>query len=104
MRPRVTLGGLLRGMISPLGFWALAAFLVVLYGALHAAALRRYTAILSGAFPASDGEILLGVTYIVACFACVLAAPILALAGVLLYLLNWVVGRPRDVAARLTRH
>lgn len=73
---------------SPLGFLRGALLLTALFLAAHAAGLREHTRFLSGTEPAGQGgelELVLGVLYAMLYFACVLGAPILAIAAGLLF-------------------
>jgi hypothetical protein len=73
-----------RRLLSPRGFVTAAAVIAVVFGILHALGLRPYTSILSGTAPpgAGGGEaVLLGLVYVAAYFACVVAAPVLAIAA-----------------------
>ena len=71
-------------LLSPRGFAAIGAWLVVAYFVAHLAGLREHAAILSGTLPAGGGlGIALGVAYVLAYFACVIAAPILLYSSIL---------------------
>jgi hypothetical protein len=77
--------------LSPLGFLALAAAIVAVFGVLHLAGLRADASILSGTAPPDAAGPLLGVSYVLAYFAAVILAPILTLAaGVMELSLRWM--------------
>jgi len=81
-----------REIVSARGMAAAAGVIAVLYGGAHLAGLRAYTAILSGtAPPGADGAAgaALGLVYVALYFACVVGAPILAIAGGVM----WALGR-----------
>jgi hypothetical protein len=78
---------------SPLGLLLAAAFLAMLLGIAHLAGLRDHTTVFS---LTGGGSPALGATYAILYLGCVLVAPVLALAGLLLWVLN-VFGRRRRV-------
>jgi hypothetical protein len=70
---------------SPLGLLLAAAFLATLFGIAQLAGLREHTAAFSLNGSASPA---LGVIYAILYLGCLLVAPVLALAGLLLLVLN----------------
>ncbi len=73
-----------RRLLSPAGLAAGAAVIAALYGGAHALGLRAYAGILSGTAPpggSGAAGIALGLAYVALYFACVVGAPILALAA-----------------------
>lgn len=73
-----------RTLVSPRGLAVTAAILAALFGGAHHLGLRDYAAILSGTAPpgASGPEAMIfGIAYVALYFACVIGAPILALAA-----------------------
>ena len=90
---------LLAGLISPLGFLAVAAVLAASYWVLHLVGWREQVGFLSGNFPSGTGArwpLLQGVVYLPSYFAFVLGVPILVLgAGIFSALLRLPRGRHR---------
>jgi len=77
--------------LSPFGFLVAAALIAACYGAAHLAGLRDDTSVLSGTAP--SGSAARGLLYVALHFAFVLAAPILALAALLLAAVERLVSR-----------
>jgi hypothetical protein len=76
-----------KGVLSPKGLLLAAALFALVFALAHAFGLRAYTAILSGTSPpGGDGPEAwaLGVGYVLAYFAAMVGAPILALGAALL--------------------
>jgi hypothetical protein len=74
--------------VSARGLAVTAGVIAALYGGAHALGLRAYTAILSGtAPPGGDGAagVVLGLVYVALYFACVVGAPILAIAAAVMW-------------------
>jgi hypothetical protein len=77
-----------RHVVSPIGFATAALALALVYGALHLAGLRDDASFLSGTEPPDAFGTPLGLAYVIAYFAFVVAAPILAIAAALWALAN----------------
>ena len=92
----------MRPILSPSGLIARAAILWLAFGIAHATGMRSFTSILCGmasASSASDGlASVLGLVYILAFLGCTVLAPILCLAGIVLY-----VWERRDARAKTQR-
>jgi hypothetical protein len=72
-----------RRLVSPHGFAISALLIWVAFGICHALGWREYSSILSGNLAAADGQVAMGVAYVMSYFGCVVAAPILLLAAAL---------------------
>ena len=91
-----------RSLLSPGGLLRLAALLALLFGLLHLAGGRPYTAVFSGTPVTGEGDpfwgALLGASYALTYLAAVVAAPALALGGILLA--GWSAWRGREGGRR----
>jgi len=86
-------------MFSPIGFLVRAGILTLVFVALHLAGLRHHVSVLSGSLATGSlpGTVsgALGIVYVCAYFAAVLAVPILVLAAAILAICQTVLPRKR---------
>jgi hypothetical protein len=80
--------------LSPAGLMVRAIFLLVLFAILHAMGFREYTSIISGTSPTGTPlqllHVFIAILYAAFYFASVMLSPVLIIASVVLFGLEWV--------------